>query len=114
MTRRYYFRARLVGKGPFIGVATWFGPPWVDGEEVDRSPRWQALVHIETTARAILMGDFIPIEVDGIGLRNLERIDDREYRFLVAHRAHAAEFRPESPEAQPRKPVDFHTLKPRF
>jgi hypothetical protein len=112
MTGRRFYRARLVTGGPDVGVATWFGPPWVDGEEVDRSPRWQALVGIETTARAILMGDELPIEVDGIGLRNIEPIKEHQYRFLVATSDWATAHAPDRPEANPREPVDFHTLKP--
>lgn len=113
MTRHYY-RARLVKNGPDIGVATWFGAPWIDGEEVDRSPRWQALIGHETTARAILMGNELPIEVDGVGLRNIERIKERDYGFLVATSGWATEHAPDRPEANPRKAVDFHQLKPRF
>ena len=114
MTARHYYRARLVGKGPYVGVTTFFGPPVVDGEELDRSPRWQCVVGTETTGRAILMGDHLPIEVDGIGLRNIERIKEHEYRFLVATSDWATAHAPDRPQAQPRKPVDYNTLKPRF
>lgn len=114
MNQVRYFQARLVTNGPYVGVKTFYSGPVIDGEEQDRSPRWQALVGTETTARAILMGDYIPIEVDGVGLRNVERIEQHEYEYLVAHGGWATTHAPDRAEANPRKPVDFHTLKPRF
>jgi hypothetical protein len=112
--KRYFYRARLVKDGPFVGVMVWHGGPLVDGEQVDRSPRWQALVGTETTARAVLMGNELPVDVDGATLRNLEPIKEHEYRFMVADAAHASDWRPDDPKASPRKAIDFHTLKPRF
>lgn len=114
MTVRHYYRARLIKDGPFVGVVTFFGPPLIDGEEVDRSPRWQARIHTEKTARAILMGDELPIEVDGVGLRNIEKIDEDEYRYLVAHAGWAEQHAPDHPTVSPKKAIDFHTLPPRF
>lgn len=114
MTKRHYFRARMAKDGVFVPVMTFFGPPYVDGQELDRAPRWQALVNAEPTARAILMGDQLPIEVDGVTLRNLEPIKEHEYRFMVADAAHARDYRPDDPKASPRKAIDFNTLKPRF
>lgn len=113
MNQVRYWRARLVKDGPFIGVKTFFSGPVIDGEELDRAPRWQALVGHETTARAILMGDYIPIEVDGANLRNLERIEEHEHRFLISHAGWAVVHAPDRAEANPREPVDFNTLKVR-
>lgn len=107
-----FYRARLAKRGPFIGVKVWRGPPLIDGEEVDRSPRWQVLVDADTTGRAVLMfgdGD-IPIEVDGVTLRSIEPTDEADYRFLVADSAHAREWRPDHPKASPRQAVDFNRL----
>jgi hypothetical protein len=109
-----FFRARLVRNGPAVPVKVFHAGPWVDGVELDRSPRWQALIGTETTARAILMGDDVPIEVDGVTLRNLERIPEHEYRFLVADAEHARDHRPEHPKASPRRAVDFGTIRPPF
>jgi hypothetical protein len=111
LIRRYY-RARLVGAGPFVPVMVWHGAPFIDGTELDRSPRWQALVGVEPSARAVLMGDEIPIEVDGVTLRNLERISEQTYRFMVADAQHAANWRPDDPKASPQKAVDFNKLLP--
>ena len=72
MERVHYWTARMVKAGPLVGVKTFYGPPWVDGEELDRAPRWQCLIGNEVTARAILMGDQVPVEVDGAFIRNVE------------------------------------------
>jgi len=100
--------------GADVGVMTFFDGPMVDGEILDRSPRWQALVHTETTARVILMGDYIPIDVDGVGLRNIEPCEEHEYRFLVADAGWTEVHAPDRPEANPRQAVNWLTLKPRF
>lgn len=108
MSERFYWRARLVQGGPWIGVMTWFGPPLIDGEELERSPRWQALVRTEKSGRAVLFGDNCPIEVDGkdMTLRNLERIDEAEYQYLVKHAEWATQHAPHMPDAAPRTKID--------
>lgn len=110
MTQRHYYRARLVSGGPYVGVQVWHGPPLIDGEEQDRSPRWQCLVGTEKTARAILMGDAVPIEVDGALLRSLEGIPQHEYEFLVAHAGWAETNAPQHPHATPRRKIDLKNL----
>lgn len=102
-----FYRARFVKGGPFVGVKTWFGPPLVDGEELDRSPRWQALVRTEATARAILMGDAVPIEVDGVTLRNIEAVPEVEYLRLVQR---AADSPAHDPIAAPWAVVDIRRM----
>jgi hypothetical protein len=102
----WYWRAKLVKDGPWIGVKTWRGPPLIEGEEVDRSPRWQCLVRNETTGRAILYGEPCPIEVDGIGLRSVERIDEAEYRYLIDHSQWATAHAPHLPDAAPRVKIN--------
>lgn len=107
MSERFYWRAKLGKDMPWIGVVSWFGPPLVDGEELDRSPRWQCLVRTETTARAILFGDNCPIEVEGRDtLRNLERITEAEWSYLVKHAAWSTQHRPDLPDAAPRTKID--------
>lgn len=112
MTARHYYRARLVGGGPYVGVMVWHGLPLVDGDELDRSPRWQALISTATTARAVLMGEHLPVEIDGATLRNLEPIPEHTYRFMVADAEHASDWRPDDPKASPKKAVDFNKLLP--
>lgn len=109
-----FFRARLVKGGPAIGVRMFVGPPIIDGEELDRSPRLQVVVDHETTSRAVLMlgdGD-IPVEIDGVTLRSIEPVTEAEYRFLAAHSAWARDHAPDHPKASPRKAVDFSTVLP--
>lgn len=105
-----FFRARLVKGGPAVGVRMFDGPPILDGEELDRSPRLQVLVDNESTSRAVLMlgDDGIPVEVDGVTLRSIEAVPEAEYRFLAAHTAWAHEHAPDHAKASPRKPVDWN------
>lgn len=106
LTDAWYWRAKLVKDGPWIGIKSWNGPPVVDGEELDRSPRWQCLVRLEKEPRAILYGEPCPIEIDGIGVRNIERIDEAEYRYLIDHAGYAAAHAPHLPDAAPKKKID--------
>lgn len=110
----YYWSARLVAKGPYIGVMSWHGAPVVDGEELDRSHRWQCLVRNETTSRAILMGEPCPVEVDGIFLRNIEKITKPQYQYLIEHSEFSTSHAPANPDASPTEPIDFMKLKPPF
>lgn len=114
MTGDLYYQARLTKGGPFVAVRVFFAGPMIDGEIQDRSPRWQALVSTERDARMILMGDAMPIEVDGITLRGCERITDAEYRYLLAHGEWCDATTANHPRTTPRQAVDFNTLAPRF
>lgn len=106
MTAVHYWRAKFVKDGPWVGLKTWLGAPLVDGEELDRSHRWQCLVRNETTGRMILYGEPCPIEVDGIHLRSVERITEAEYRWLVDHSEWATAHAPQMPDASPRVKID--------
>jgi len=103
----HFWKAKLIRGGPFVGVKTFHGPPLVDGEFLDRSHRWQAIVRLETSARMILMGDETPIEVEGKHLRGIERIDEAAYRHLIEHADWATKYRPDLPDANPETPVDW-------
>ena len=109
----HYWRAKMVTNGPWIGVMTWYGPPLIDGEELDRSPRWQAKVRIERTGRAILMGGHIPTEIERldtdrepITLRNIQPIEQEAWEYLIAHAAWATQHAPHMPDASPRSKID--------
>lgn len=102
----HFYEARLVRDGPMVGVMTFFAPPYIDGELLDRHPRWQCLVGSDATGRAVLMGDDLPIEVEGIGLRNISKIDRGAYLHLVDHAAWAVAHARHMPDAAPRKKVD--------
>lgn len=108
-----FYQGRLRKGGPFVGVAVWEGPPWVDGEEVDRSPRLQALVRTETTSRAvIIMGVDTPVEVDGVWLQNVTRTTKANYLDLIEHAEWATAHSPSSPDADPTVAVDFSKYVP--
>lgn len=111
---KHYWSARLVKDGPTVPILTLFAGPIIDGEEQDRSPRWQALVRTETTARPILMGDHIPIEIEGVSLRNVEAISPEQYHYLVDHARWATRHDPTHPEASPETPIDWNTLPVRI
>lgn len=106
MPERFFWKARLVAKGPYVGVVTWRGPPLVDGEELDRGPRWQARIRNEASGRAVLMGNSIPIEVDGAFLRNIEKIGEDEYNYLLAHAAYSVAHSPMNADAMPTEKID--------
>lgn len=112
MERVHYWTARYKKDAPLIGVKTFWGPPLVDGEFVDRSPRWQALLRNETTARAIYMGEPCPIEIEGVGIRNIEPTTRQNYEFLVAHSAFSTAHAPDNPDATPTEAVDFDKYIP--
>lgn len=111
---RFWWRARLIAKGPYIGVLTMLAPPLVDGEWLDRSPRWQAVVRLETTGRAILLGDRVPIEVDGVFLRNVEEIAEADYLYLIRHAEYATNHAPHMPDAAPTTAIDWNQRKAIF
>jgi hypothetical protein len=101
-----YYAMSLVRGGPLVPVKIWFGRPVLDGDELDRSPRWCCEIDRKTDR-----------EVDGIReLLDFDRawpwcarkpIDEATYRYMVAHADWAVEHRPEHPKATPRKAVDW-------
>lgn len=108
-----FFHARMRKNGPFVGVAVWEGAPWVDGEELDRSPRLQALVRTETTSRAVItMGVDTPVEIDGIWLQNVTHTTKSNYLYLVEHAAWSTAHAPHNPAASPSEAIDFNKLTP--
>lgn len=109
----YFWQAKLITGGVYVGVRTFFAGPLVDGEYLDRSPRWQAQVRLETSGRAILTGDHCPIEVEGknMMLRNVEPITEEQYRYLISHAGWATQFAPHSPDASPTTKIDWMKSK---
>lgn len=114
MSERFWWKARLVRDGPWVGIVTWFGAPVIDGEEQDRSHSWQCMIRTETTSRLILFGDNCPIEVDGISLRNIERIDEPTYRYMIDTAKYATAYRPDMPAAAPTTAIDWNRRRPIF
>ncbi len=110
----HLYRARLVKDGPFVAVRTFFDGPLVDGEILDRSPRWQAVVGPERTGRVIWAGEAVPIEVDGVFLREVEGVPAHEYEYLVAHHDWAAANEAQHPRARPRESIDLRRMPSLF
>lgn len=111
----FYWRARLAKGASYVPVKTFFDGPLIDGEILDRSPRWQAVVRGETTGRAILFGDECPIEIEGqMMLRNLERINEAEYNYLLAHATWATQHASHLPDAQPKTAINWNKTRPVF
>jgi len=97
------YRTRFVKDGPPVALRIWFGNP-VDpltGEEMDRSPRWNATVNGLATVDAF---DFWP------GCAR-DPISFAEYRHIARR---SATLDPSDPYFDPRRPVDRSTAKPPF
>jgi len=95
-----FYRTKLRGGGVAVGIRIFFGPPCdpETGEEMDRSHRWQAHCN----------GQFI--EIDRVWPECArQQIDAKEYAYLSRLQAWAKEHAPNSPEADPRKPVNWLT-----
>lgn len=108
----FFFTAQLAKGAVDIGVVTFFSGPMIDGEILDRSPRWQALVRTETTGRAILMGDHVPVEVDGVFLRRIRPTTKANYEYLISHAVFSTAHAPMNADAAPNEAVDFMKLTP--
>ncbi len=100
-----YFRMRLVKGGPWVGAII-FRPCPIEMhpetfQAVDRWPHLQAEV------------DGKPAGVDRVWTSG-RRVPMAEYLFLRDDRAWAREYAPQSPEANPRQPVNLGALLPIF
>jgi hypothetical protein len=111
-----FFKLRLVKGGPFVGARIEYGPTRdpLTGEPLDRSWHYAADINgfVDQNPRPEPNDDVWKVWEFG------QRIDEAEYRFLIADREWAAKHAPELPEATPRKPVDLRQipipfLKPR-
>lgn len=109
-----FFTAQMVKDGPDIGVATFFAGPLIDGEFLDRSPRYQALIRNETSGRPIHQGDYTPVEVEGIFLRRIRPTTRSNYTYLISHSSYSTAHAPHNPDAAPTEAVDFMKLKTPF
>jgi hypothetical protein len=108
----HFFTAQMVKDGPDIGVATFFAGPLIDGEFLDRSPRFQALIRNETSGRIIHQGEYTPVEVEGIFLRQIRETTRSNYLYLVTHSAFSTAHAPDNPDASPTEAVDFMKIVP--
>lgn len=92
-----FYRHRMRSGGAFVGVRIWYGQPLdpVTGEELDRSPRWQA--HVNDCY----------VELDRVWpMCARSPIDEAEYRHLVAMQDWAKVNAPDSALADPSRRAD--------
>lgn len=93
-----FYQGKMRSGGVLVGIRLWFGPPCdpVTGEELDRSPRWQA-------------------EVNGKYEDDFDRvwpacardpITEDQYRFYSARQGWAERNAPDSSFANPRRRHD--------
>ncbi len=109
-----HYAMKLTRGGVRVPVRIWFGAPVVDGEELDRSPRW--CVEIDGRTDCVEKDDdgyrcTVPIDVTAAWpYCAKEPIKEHVYRFLVAHAGWARDHAPDHPKAKPREAVDFNTI----
>ena len=103
----------LVRGGPHVPVEIYFGLPRIDGEEIDRSPRWCCVIDGKTTRLRDGVTELLDIEKAWPWCAR-RPIPKSEYEYLVARGNHAREWLPHSPAANPRKPMDWNKAKTIF
>jgi hypothetical protein len=108
-----YYAMRLAKGGIKVAVRVWFGPPTIDGETQDRSPRWCCSVDGITDK----LVDGVRVPLDPIDdevwpFCALHPIDQTEFLFLLKRTTWARTESPDHPAANPRKPIDLRKLKP--
>lgn len=95
-----WYRHKLRSGAVAVGVRIWWGPPAdpVTGEEMDRSPRWQAHCN----------GRYV--EIDRVWPQCAGApIPEAEYDYLTSLQVWGEQHAPASPEANPHKPVNWLT-----
>ena len=93
-----FYRHRLRSQGVPVGIRIWFGPPYdpVTGEEMDRSPRWQAHCN----------GEYI--DIDRVWPRCYAApITEIDYNRHCAKQGWAREYAPGDAMADPRRKADY-------
>jgi|SRR5580765_5045783 len=110
-----FYAMRLARAGIEVAVRIWFGPPVVDGEELDRSPRWCAEVDGRTDKT--VDGCRVPIDPlddDVWPFCTARTIDQAEFDFLTRRAAWARRYAASHPAARPRRAIDLRSLPPLF
>lgn len=103
----------LCKDGPMVPVRLWFGKPVLDGDELDRSPRWCVEINRRTDRVDKGVRELLDIEMAWPWCAR-NPVSAQTYRHMVAVVDWAVEHAPEHPKASPYKAVDFHTLPVRF
>jgi hypothetical protein len=114
-----FYSCRLMRGGIRVGVRIWFGQPIIEGETIDRSPRWCCEVDGRTDrkdydADGNLLGR-VPLDpvLDEVWVHCCGTpITEREFHFLAKRRTWAVEHAPTHPAANPRSKPDLRAMKP--
>lgn len=114
-----YYATRLVKGGPRVAVRIWFGSAIIDGEEQDRAPGWYCEIDGATTwsERDKDTGYECSVPFDAGRVWPFcakDRIDEGEYRYLLAMATHAKEHETDHPAATPRERIDVRQMAPIF
>ena len=111
---RGFYATRLVRGGIEVPVMVWFGPPVIEGERQDRSPRWCIAIDGKSWRREKEDHEcLVPLDAYDYWPPG-RRITASEYAFLRRRAKWAREHAPEHPAARPYRPVDLAALPPRF
>ena len=110
MRTRWYAVTQTKG-GIRVPLKVWFAYPTdpVTGETLTERPAlWRAIRDSEETPIEHVMLEM----QDGQPLIVGEEIDEDEYEFLTQRNAHKRQYEPDSPEANPRKPINLNAMPP--
>jgi len=113
------YAMRLAKGGILVAVRIWHGLPIVDGEELDRSPRWCVEIDGKTDRlekdEATGYRCRVPLDIGRAWPFCSGRpIAESEYQFLKARAAWAKDHAPAHPAAKPREAVNVRALPPLF
>lgn len=92
------YRMRLVSRGVPVAIRIWHGPPAdpVTGEELDRGWRWQATANNR------------PVDLERAWPKcAADPIDKAEHDYLTSLQDWGEAHAPQSPQANPKRAVDF-------
>ncbi len=92
-----YYRMRLRSGAAFCGIRIWHGAPLdpVTGEELDRSPRWQA------------QANGVAIDLERVWPKcAADPVDEAEYHYLASVQSWAKQNAPDSPQANPMRRIN--------
>lgn len=99
------YKIRLCRGGPWVAAELRYGPPSdpETGKPLDRSPRWQTFINGREFGNGPTPESAGVYKVWPYGVE----IDEAEFRYLLGVSNWAKSHSPQSPEADPDKPVDF-------
>lgn len=110
----YFLLQRRRARRVDLPVRIWFGPPIdEDGEELDRSPRWQVMI-----AGALLGVD--PWRLAGLLITSLadvwpacrnDPIEEPDYRYRMQRQEWSGQYDPEDPFGSPGSKIDPMTAR---